>query len=243
MTILSYLNVTHGNLDKKNSMKILYLILPIVLLGAGCSSAIDKPTSAPTQNTNQATAKPTEASSIKRSTVVLPVKEYAQRSTVKRFGDFVQDRFQGYHVGDDIEFNDQESLNQEIPVVSISDGIVTRVDSISGYGGFLSINHEIDGKTLHANYGHLDLRSTKLKQGDRVAKGQFLANLGDHKSSETDGERKHLHFALYEGTQTRINGYEALSKNVANWINPTAFFISQNLINDSENNPDLESER
>lgn len=220
-------------------MQRLFVFLTLCLIGGGCSVTTSNETThiLPTNQIPSAVSEP------QIPHIVLPVNEYAQRSTVKRFGDFVQDRFQGYHVGDDIEFNDQESLNQEIPVVSISDGIVTRVDSISGYGGFLSINHEIDGKTLHANYGHLDLRSTKLKQGDRVAKGQFLANLGDHKSSETDGERKHLHFALYEGTQTRINGYEALSKNVANWINPTAFFISQNLINDSENNPDLGSKR
>lgn len=159
--------------------------------------------------------------------VVLPVENYLSRRTSKGFGEYIQDRFRGYHVADDIEYVD---VAEEVPVVAIASGTVRLVRSlVSGYGGAMRIEHQIAGKTIQAIYGHLDLQQTTFKVGDHVTSGQQLAVLGEGKTRETDGERKHLHFGLYEGLDSRINGYESSASRVKNWINPQDFFMSQGL--------------
>jgi len=156
------------------------------------------------------------------SHLVLPIAEYGKRLTFKVFGQYVQDRFTGYHAGDDIEYQEE---TKEVPVISIADGTVAFIGKVSGYGGLIIIKYSIDGKTYHALYGHIDLSSSDLKKGDPVDSGQFLANLGDNKSAETDGERKHLHFGLYEGEELRYRGYETNQEKVSTWINPYNFFL------------------
>lgn len=162
------------------------------------------------------TPPPTQTASI-----VLPINQYGQRKTLKVFGEYIQDRFTGYHVADDIEFTDTDTA---VPVKAIADGQVEVVQFVSGYGGFIRIKHTIDGQTIHSIYGHISLSSAAVKVGDQVDAGQFLANLGKGFSPETDGERKHLHFGLYAGNDERINGYEATPAAVSRWINPQDFF-------------------
>jgi murein DD-endopeptidase MepM/ murein hydrolase activator NlpD len=109
--------------------------------------------------------------------------------------------------------------------MAVADGKIIRAGRVSGYGGMILIAHNISGKTINAIYGHLDLNSVSLKAGQPVTKGQVIANLGADKSTDTDGERKHLHFALYEGAPNRINGYVPTSAELGNWINPQQFFL------------------
>jgi hypothetical protein len=78
-------------------------------------------------------------------------------------------------------------------------------------------------------YGHLDLDSTELRTGDLVAKGQALAHLGEDGSEDTDGERQHLHFAVYEGTDARLRAYVTNPSELASWVNPQDFFASYGL--------------
>ncbi len=213
-------------------MKYLLLLpLTIVLFGAGCSKTeLAVFTDSEQIEANHVTTTQTPPAQAIASAVTLPVLEYGQRVTRKAFGEYIQDRFSGYHVGDDIEFNDEVSINKEIPVVAIADGTVTKVSQTSGYGGLITIAHEIDGAIVHALYGHLDLKSVTVNVGDLVTAGSHIANLGDHESAETDGERKHLHFALYEGGSSRLNGYVPNASSVNEWINPTEFFIKYKLI-------------
>lgn len=164
--------------------------------------------------------------SVEAVEVVLPIEGYFERATYKVFGEYYSDRFVGWHSGDDVEFVDTV---KEVPVVAIANGTVTRVDTVGGYGGFLSILFSIDGREIHAIYGHIDLSSTALTVGQAVTKGQFLANLGEGESAETDGERKHLHFGLYEGTDLRVRGYVDTEAELAEWINPSEFFVSLGL--------------
>lgn len=164
---------------------------------------------------------------VESAEVGLPVEGYFERVTLKPFGKFVNDRFYGYHAADDIEFTD--SAEVEIPVLAIGDGVVVRAAWIGGYGGQMIIEHSVDGRTIHAMYGHLDLASGSVAVGDRVSQGQFLANLGDGESEETDGERKHLHFALYEADEIRLAGYVQSESELAEWISPSEFFTSYGL--------------
>ncbi len=182
----------------------LLAIVSLLALGAGCApSALPK-----TSNNGVTNVTPS---------VTLPIDDYVERRTVKSFGEYISDRFVGYHVGDDVEYED---VGEEVPVVAISDGTVERAEFVSGYGGFVLIDHG----DVNALYGHLDLGSVTLEPGDTVIKGQMIGNLGDDRSPETDGERKHLHFGLYQGEPIKINGYERTAEEVSTWLNPTNYF-------------------
>src|SRR5690606_3718238 len=112
----------------------------------------------------------------------------ASRVTFKRFGQAVNDRFCCFHVADDLEVSTEE-YDIEIPVYAMADGTVVSVRRASGYGGVIVLQHEINGKSVQSLYGHVDLSQTTIKQGDSVSAGMIISYLGDHESSETDGER------------------------------------------------------
>jgi len=158
--------------------------------------------------------------------IVFPIAEYASRRTVNAFGEESQVTLDGYHAADDIEYADVE---EEVPAFAIADGIVRRADWVKGYGGVIVIGHTIGGKTFTAIYGHIDLSSTSLSAGDSVSQGELIAYLGEGGTLETDDERKHLHFALYQGEDTRIQGYEPASTGLQKWINPQDFFAQYGL--------------
>ncbi len=153
--------------------------------------------------------------------VAFPIAEYTNRRTLNAFGEKSQATLEGYHAGDDIEYTD---IDAEVPVYAITNGIVRRSDWVKGYGGMISIIHTIGEKTITAIYGHLDISSASLRAGDKVTGGEQIAYLGKGGTSETDGERKHLHFALYEGEDSRMHGYEPGEAGLLNWLNPHDFF-------------------
>lgn len=195
---------------------LLSLTLAITLTGFGCVPKLGVPPDA-TGNTKPTALEPD---------AVLPIAGYASRRTYKSFGEYISDRFRGYHVGDDVEYDENK---EDVPVVAIAAGKVRKFGRTSGYGGLAVIEHKVGNETVNALYGHLDLKSSNLKEGDAVERGQFIANLGDSQSAETDGERKHLHFALYQGDDLRVNGYEPKADGVKRWLNPTDFFLKHNV--------------
>ena len=68
----------------------------------------------------------------KKAEIVLPIVGYGSRRTYKTYGEYIQDRFTGYHVGDDVEFAD---MKERIPVVAVAKGVVKKIGTVSGYGG------------------------------------------------------------------------------------------------------------
>ncbi|MEK7615572.1 MAG: M23 family metallopeptidase [Patescibacteria group bacterium] len=209
-------------------MRIFFALFLVLLLGAGC---------VPTDQQKSVVApQPDVVQPITESNaeVTLPLDGTIVGYDViyKGFGEYIQDRFSGYHVGDDIEVGPEDlSVGevQEVPVLSIAAGTVRFVDWVSGYGGLIMIDHKVDGEIIHALYGHIDLSSTTLKVDDVVQRGQQIAVLGEGFTKETDGERQHLHFALYQGEGLRKQGYEQNPAAVRNWINPTDFFLKHDL--------------
>jgi murein DD-endopeptidase MepM/ murein hydrolase activator NlpD len=196
-------------------VKLRYAIIATLFLGAACAPAAAVPDAAP-----RATVPPTPAS------VALPIDGYAENRTIKRFGQYFHDRFTGYHVGDDVEVADK---SVDVPVYAIADGTVRSVRWASGYGGVMVVAFPIDGMQVNAIYGHIRLASTTLKAGDAVQKGAQLALLGDDRSNETDLERKHLHFGMYEGTALRIGGYVQTKAELSQWIDPSKFFTDHGI--------------
>ena len=125
------------------------------------------------------------------------------------------ERFSGYHTAIDIEAQD---IEEEVDVFAIADGTTAFQRTIEGYGGVTGIRHEIDGETLLGIYGHLDRESIR-GIGD-VKAGQKIGVLGEGFTSETDNERKHLHFGLYADEDDNVAGYVSRKSQLASWRDP-----------------------
>ncbi|MFA6308113.1 MAG: M23 family metallopeptidase [Patescibacteria group bacterium] len=160
--------------------------------------------------------------------LIKPVEEFDSRITKKPFGVYITpqtspvqpEKFTGYHTGVDIEYAD--AIDNNIVVRAIADGVVVRSGWVSGYGGMIAIGHNIDNKDYIVIYGHLDPDSLPLIN-TQVFKGDDIAILGKGYSNETDGERKHLHFAIYTGKDINVRGYVASKAELAKWLDPVEF--------------------
>lgn len=157
-----------------------------------------------------------------------PIAEMEERVTKKPFGVFITpetspvqpERFRGYHTGIDVEYGD---VADDVPVSAIADGTVLTNRTASGYGGVVVIRHAIGNETLLALYGHLDPQ-TLPPQGKVVARGESIGLLGERGTSETDGERKHLHFAILKDGAVDLRGYVQNQEELTRWENPLTFF-------------------
>ncbi len=192
------------------------------LVGAGCSpvSSVMQVTSTAQQITSEPIMQ------IQEPLVVAPL---GCQMDFKGFGEYIQDRFRGYHTGIDCE-QSQVDLEMhritEVPVHAAADGRVTFVGRTSGYGGVIVLSHILDGEVFSTLYGHLDLGAVPLRIGDAVYKGNRIANLGADRSTETDGERMHLHFGVWRGDAVKLAGYVKTPAELSGWLNPFAFLIT-----------------
>lgn len=80
----------------------------------------------------------------------------------------------------------------KVKIVSINDGIVqdiynsARDDTNNDEkGNFILIKHEFQDHTFYSLYSRLKHRSITVKVGDRVSKGQHIANMGNTGSEKT----------------------------------------------------------
>lgn len=171
------------------------------------------------------------------TTVYYPMTRYTERITNRWYDKQITaaDRdplpcgypFTGYHTGDDLEVFPEE-LTTKTPVYAIAAGTVQSVGTLNGYGGLIVITHVIDGQTVTAYYGHINTSNTTIKEGDKVTAGQRITDLGDNCSTQTDGERKHLHFAIHNGSAIDVRGYADSQQEIAAWINPKEFLARHN---------------
>jgi murein DD-endopeptidase MepM/ murein hydrolase activator NlpD len=192
----------------------------------------NQPSSTSTSNTttqspsNSTNSQPQTTNNQQLTTIfALPVGNYKTGQTKKHFGQYITpatspvqpERFTGYHTGVDIE---QVQDNTDVSVYAVSDGTVRFVSTVSGYGGVIVIQFSYQNQTYTALYGHLRIASATVKNGDKVTKGEKLAVLGAPYSSETDGERKHLHFAIHKGSSVVLLGYVQNQSELSSWIDP-----------------------
>ncbi|MDP2874527.1 MAG: M23 family metallopeptidase [bacterium] len=203
------------------------LIIGLVVLALTVLVKRVPQTQLPVNAPKQETALPASPENIKESTpsaLVEPVSEFKQRITKKPFGIYITpnnspvnpERFTGYHTAVDVEFDD---VAGEVPVRAIADGKVLYSNLGSGYGGVMSVRHQIGTETITAVYGHLKPDSM-LTVGTEVKKGQQLGILGQGYSDETDGERKHLHFGIHKGAEVNLHGYVATKEELVGWEDP-----------------------
>lgn len=164
----------------------------------------------------------------KSSQLIEPVPEFEERITKKPFGIYITpanspvkpERFLGYHTGVDVEYDDRA---EEIPVKAISEGEVIRSGTVNGYGGVIVIRHTINDARQLALYGHLDPKSL-VAVGKTTTPGEKIGVLGEHQSSETDGERKHLHFAILRKNNVDLRGYVQTKEALNAWQDPRELF-------------------
>ncbi|HSX28782.1 MAG TPA: M23 family metallopeptidase [Candidatus Saccharimonadales bacterium] len=153
-----------------------------------------------------------------------PIAQFKARITKKMFGTYVTpqnspvqpERFQGYHNGVDVEYGD---VTGDVPVYAITAGTVTYANWVSGYGGVIVVRYQISGAPHLVLYGHLNVASLAAV-GAQVTRGQQIGKLGVAYSHETDGERRHLHFAVLAGTTLDLRGYVQAKSQLSGWIDP-----------------------
>jgi len=169
------------------------------------------------------------------TTIVLvsePISNALGRVTKKPFGIKISpedspvrpERFSGYHTGVDFETTaDEQKI--DIDVMAICDGKIIYKDWVNGYGGVVIESCVIDKQTVTVIYGHLKLASVLLKTGSTIKAGEKLAVLGQAYSSETNGERKHLHLAIHQGDKINLLGYAKNKADLVNWVDITKYLV------------------
>lgn len=178
------------------------------------------------ENTVPETSKKTAVK--KQNLLAFPIADFKKRITKKFFGTFVTpqnspvrpERFRGFHTGDDVEYQDVKS---NVPVYAVAAGKVTYSNWVSGYGGVFIIRVKTNGRYHSVLYGHIR-PSTLPRLGSSVSKGEKLALLGTSFSHETDGERRHLHFAILSNDRIDLKGYVQNRSELSGWINPLSFY-------------------
>lgn len=177
--------------------------------------------------TNSSVATPTPTST---STMILnePVTDFKTRVTKKPFGIYITsqnspvqpERFSGYHTGADSEYQD---ITGDVPVYAVADGKVVFSQIVSGYGGVLMLEIDLDRTKHTVLYGHI--RPSSLpKVGQTFTKGGQIGLLGTGYSSETDNERRHLHFAILSDDRTDIKGYVQNESQLSGWLDPLTYY-------------------
>ena len=156
-----------------------------------------------------------------------PIDNFEERISKKSFGDYITpqtspvqpEKFQGYHTGVDLEIFPGEE-QKEVKVFAFCEGGVIEKRKVSGYGGVLVQACQIEGNPVTVLYGHLKLDSIQKSEGEKLKKGELIGILGKGFSFETDGERKHLHFAIHKGEAIDSRGYVQQKEELKEWLNP-----------------------
>ncbi len=164
-------------------------------------------------------------------TAEVPMSRAEERVTRKPFGIRIDpatspvqpERFRGYHTGADFEVFPEE-VGVGISVRAICDGTLVAKRMADGYGGIVVGRCELGGETVTVVYGHLALESVPTDVGDSVQRGVVLGRLGAAGSTDTDGERQHLHLGIHRGAVLDIRGYVGSRAELSDWIDPCMYF-------------------
>lgn len=83
------------------------------------------------------------------------------------------------------------------PIYAFADGVVAKSGEATGFGHWIVLNHNIDGKLMSTVYGHMYADGLLVKEGEQVRAGQMIAKIGN------DGESTgaHLHFEVWNGSR------------------------------------------
>ena len=221
-------------MKKKRWLKIIIagliiLIFALVILKLSPSSAITVKNTQPSPTS--ALTKPTPLSTSTASLLYPPLSNALSRVTKKTFGLYVSpghspispEKFTGYHTGLDFETLPGEA-KIDVPVSAVCSGPLIMKKWATGYGGVAVQSCLIDKQAVTIIYGHLRYASITATVGTKMMAGEKFAVLGTGYSSETAGERKHLHLGIHLGTSVNILGYVQNKVDLKNWLDPLKYF-------------------
>ncbi len=157
--------------------------------------------------------------------LIWPLERAEDRITKKPFGIKVSptdspvspEKFSGYHTAVDFETFPEEA-DSTVVVKAVCSGELRIKRAATGYGGIAVQSCTVHDQAVTIIYGHLKLSSISATVGQSLKQGETLAVLGKGFSSETDGERKHLHLGIHTGTAVDIRGYVPTADALKGWI-------------------------
>lgn len=207
-------------------------ILGFAVLLAGCVPSFDDTARQATRIAASSSAQTVLSSGVSSESpdFAYPITRAQNRVTKKPFGIEVTpssspvspERFTGYHTGEDFEtFPDEQAT--DVPISAICTGAVRFTGWVKGYGGVLIQQCAYLNQMVTVLYGHLNIDSVSLRKDADLKAGEHIGMLGKGYSTQTDGERKHLHLAVHEGAALDFRGYVATAKELDPWINPFPF--------------------
>ena len=199
-------------------LKIIILVVIILIL-----VAVFMHRSQPTPTSNPVNEKSTPL-------LIAPISSALERVTKKPFGIKISpnnspvspERFTGYHTGVDFEILSGEE-NIDVPISAICTGPLLIKRWANGYGGMVVQKCQLEGQDITVVYGHLKITSVIIKINDIITAGEQIGILGKGYSTETDGERKHLHLGIHKGAIPNTSGYISDPANLVNWIDITQY--------------------
>jgi hypothetical protein len=211
----------------KNKLLIISAIIILVLM----AGVIYFSKNNSSQNTSQPQNQTSNTVNEKPAPLLLPpIGSALERVTKKPFGIKISpnnspvspERFTGYHTGVDFEILPGEE-NIDVPIFVICTGPLLIKRWTNGYGGMVVQKCQLENQDITVVYGHLKIASVIIKINDTITAGEQIGILGKGYSTETDGERKHLHLGIHKGATPNTSGYIANSADLVNWINITQY--------------------
>lgn len=195
--------------------------------------SVSTPSIQPNINDNKV-SKDSTASSTNQYGFADPLDRAAERITKKPFGIYITsktspvqpEKFTGYHTGTDFEIFPEEA-DADVSIKAVCSGKLIVKKYATGYGGVAVESCMLDGQTFTAIYGHLKLASIVPSIGSDLQTGDTIGILGKAYSTETDGERKHLHLGFHKGTAVNILGYVQSQSELSSWLDPCLYICGK----------------
>lgn len=216
---------------KKIILPVIFILL-IIALGAAGTALVLRGVSffhASTPPPSVSILLPTQATPSPSPLIGSPISDALARITKKPFGIKVSpgnspvnpERFSGYHSGVDFEtFANEQDV--DVPIYSVCDGPLILKQWVKGYGGVAIQKCTLLDQAVTVLYGHLRLQSITPAVNEMLRTGDQIAVLGTGYSTQTDGERKHLHLGIHKGTAINFLGYVQDPGQLKNWMDAQA---------------------
>ncbi|WP_402463153.1 SH3 domain-containing protein [Isoptericola aurantiacus] len=94
-----------------------------------------------------------------------------------------------FHLGQDM------GAARGTDVRAVAGGTVRAAGAVSGFGQWVVIDHRVDGVTFSSLYAHVIDGDQRVKKGQKVKKGQHIADVGSSGTSTSP----HLHLEIWKG--------------------------------------------
>ncbi|MEM5777896.1 MAG: M23 family metallopeptidase, partial [Candidatus Aenigmatarchaeota archaeon] len=134
-----------------------------------------------------------------------PLENYKIYSLTSCFGWRKLDGSDNFHTGIDI------GTPEGTEIKAAFDGKVLKIrngdgsDLLTGYGNYVILEHDLDGKKYYSFYGHLKCSGVIVKEGDTVKTGDIIGYSGGVDKCKGTSTGAHLHFEIREG-ENNIRG-------------------------------------